>query len=197
MVHNPKNSQKVMSWCLETAIVLIFNTVESIGSRIKHSELGRYLSQSTSDLNISGRQISSMVYDLKRRNYIEIEDGDSVKLTNKAKIKIIDQIASTNNVDGKCRLISFDIPETKRTNRNNFRRAIKRIGFRQVQKSLWVSNRNVSDLVELAIKEYKVSEYVAYFVADRSNIDSHIANILNPKKDIKRDSECVSHGKEE
>lgn len=183
MVHNPKNSQQIMSWCVETAIVLIFNAAESIGASIKHSELGRYFGQSTSDLDISNRQISRMVYDLKRRNYIEISDGDSVRLTNKAKIKIIDQIAGMETEDGKFRLVSFDIPETKRANRNNFRRAIKRIGFKQIQKSLWATEKNVSDLVELAADEYKVSDYVAYFVADRSNIDLHIANILNTKKD--------------
>ena len=119
-----------------------------------------------------------MVYELKKSKYIEIDEGDSVKLTNKAKIKLIDRIADTNINDGKLRLVSFDIPEIKRTNRNNFRRAIKRMGFRQVQKSLWVNNRNVGELVEMAAVEYKVSDYVAYFVAERSNIDHHISDVF-------------------
>lgn len=182
MVHNPKNSQKILVWCLESVLNLVFKAVDHLGTKLSQSELGRYFSQNFGD-DISNKQISQMVYDLKRNKYIHIDSSDSVRLTGKAKLRIIDKISETKDCDGKYRLISFDIPETKKRNRNNFRRAIKRIGFKQVQKSLWVSDRNVADLVDLAIEEYEVDDYVAYFMAERSNIDKYIKKVLAIKKD--------------
>ncbi|MEI8143677.1 MAG: hypothetical protein WCG48_03625 [Candidatus Berkelbacteria bacterium] len=183
MVHNPKNSQKVMAWCLEAAIGLIFKGAEYIGHKISSRNLNNYLSENSTYYDVSQKQINQMVYDLKRRNYISFGEGDSVVLTHKAKIKIIDQVVSSKRRDGKYRFISFDIPESKRLQRDNFRLSIKRMGFRQVQKSLWVSDLNIGDLVESAITEYKVGDYVAYFVAEKSNIDKHIVEILKRQSD--------------
>lgn len=178
MVLNPKNSQKIMGWCIESALNLLFKAIDCAGEKLSQSELGQYFNHNYEG-NISKQQSRQMVYTLKKQKYTELGEGDSVKLTGKAKIRIIDKISNTKTSDGKYRLISFDIPETKRSNRNNFRRAIKRIGFKQVQKSLWVSDRNVVDLVELAIQEYAVDDYVAYFLSDRSNIDAYIKKVLD------------------
>lgn len=183
MVHISKDSNKAVIWCLEFALTLIFKAAEGIGAKLNRSELNQYFAQNCKT-EISNRQISQMVYDLKRKKYIEFGKGDSVKLTEKAKIKIIDKISNTKVRDGKYRLISFDIPEIKKSNRNNFRRAIKRIGFKQVQKSLWVSDRNVGDLVDLAIKEYEVDDYVAYFLSGRSNIDKYLGKTLETKNEV-------------
>jgi len=140
--------------------------------------LSVYLHENVSSPDITNRKLNQTIYDLKRRNYIDFGPSDSVILTNKAKIKIIDKIIKTKKQDGHYRLISFDIPEDKRNNRNNFRRAIKRMGFKQVQKSLWVSKENVGELVEIAANEYKVSQYIAYFIVDKSNIDSHLNKLF-------------------
>lgn len=177
MVHNPKNSSKALLWCLESAIGLIHEAIiGKIG--ISSNGLRKYFRENTRSLDVSDRQISQMVYDLKRREYISFGEGDSVVLTNKAKIKIIDQVVRDERKDGKYRFISFDIPESKRLRRDNFRLAIKRMGFCQVQKSLWVCEYNLGDLVEAAIAEFEVDDYVAYFVADKTNIDDHIQKVL-------------------
>ena len=109
---------------------------------------------------------------------METEGEVSIKLTNKAKIKIIDKIIEGKEKDNKYRFISFDIPERLHYYRDLFRRAIKRMGFRQIQQSLWVTDKNIGDLVEIAAKEYGVEEYVAYIVAETSNIDAHIKQTL-------------------
>lgn len=177
MVLNPKLSQSVVSWCLESALGLIFKAAESIGDKLDQKKARGYFEDYTLNSDVTGIQISQMLYDLKKRKYIEIGEGDSVKLTDKAKIKIIDRIGKTLEIDGKYRLISFDIPESKRANRDAFRRAIKKLGFKQVQKSLWVTNRNVGEYVDIAAKEYKVSDYIAYFVVDKSNIDKYLQKV--------------------
>ncbi len=177
-------SEEAIKWCLETSIGFIFSLFERHNKRVTRDELNRKFQEETAKFKVSNRQASQMMYDLKRRNYIYYGEGDSVVLTDKAKIKIIDKVIQMNRQDGKPRLVSFDIPESKRNNRDKFRLAIKRMGFRQIQKSLWACKYNVGDLVEIAAAEYKVSDYIAYFISEKSNIDTHIAKVLN--KDTKK-----------
>jgi len=134
--------------------------------------------------SISKKQMANMMYHLKKEKYIEVIDvkENSIRLTNKAKIRMIEKIASGEKTDNKKRYISFDIPERLHQNRDNFRRAIKKMGFLQIQQSLWVINKNVGNLVELASCEYGVEDYVAYIVSESSNIEQHVDKTLNKQK---------------
>lgn len=119
------------------------------------------------------RQLSSM----KQRGYLNLVEKNgqkSIEFTNKAKIKILDKIAERKKSDDKLRFVSFDIPEELKQNRNLFRRSIKRLGFKQIQKSLWVVNRNVSDLVEMAAYEFRVEKYIVYIISNKTDIDGLI-----------------------
>jgi DNA-binding transcriptional regulator PaaX len=177
MVINPRNYQKGMTWCVETALGLLFDAINVAGEKISSCQITDYFETQFHGECIDKRRLSRMAYDLKRSKYIEVADGDSVVLTNKARIRIIEKTILESS-DGKFRIVSFDIPESMKVNRNGFRRAIKRMGFVQIQKSLWVTDRNVGDAVELAAVEYKVSDYVAYFVSNVSNIDHHILSAI-------------------
>lgn len=180
----PKQSQKILGWTIETALNLLVELYSSGKTILKQSEITNYFNQYVEGSDISSRRISRVSYELKRQKYIEIDEGDSVRLTDKAKIRVIEKCVAMNPHDKKRRLISFDIPETKRVQRNCFRRAIKKMGFAQIQKSLWVCDRNIGDLVEIAVKEFKVEEYVAYFVVETSNIDKYINKILSQRKTV-------------
>lgn len=121
----------------------------------------------------------------RRKGYIQIvsqNDGQkSIIFTDKLRIVLLESISDRIESDGKYRYVSFDIPEQKRRQRNGFRRAIKKIGFKQVQKSLWVIDKNVGDLVEIAAHKYEVEKYVAYIIGERSDIDDSIGKILYHK----------------
>ncbi|MCX6812118.1 MAG: hypothetical protein NTW79_00630 [Candidatus Berkelbacteria bacterium] len=113
---------------------------------------------------------------LQERGYIEIKsDGKnkSVRLTNKGKIKVLEGKKSKIR-DGKWRILSFDVPREKNKLRDQFRRSIKRIGFKQVQQSLWVSPFINADEIDLIIDELKIREYVAYFIIDKTDIEEHL-----------------------
>lgn len=115
------------------------------------------------------------------RGYLEnaqLGNNCSVRLTNKGKLKLFENTTSTK-VDGKWRLISFDIPEQMRRQRRRFRSTIKRFGFRQVQMSLWACPYEHADKVSLAISEYMIQEYVAYFVVERTDIEIHLRQLFN------------------
>lgn len=127
-------------------------------------------------------EISTWIASLKQRGYIEtkiIKRERCIRLTNKAKIKLLDKISDSLQGDKKFRFVSFDIPEDLRYARNKFRSAIKRMGFIRVQDSLWVINKNVAEFVEMAAYEYKVEKYIAYIISEKSDIDGLIKKMID------------------
>jgi len=116
----------------------------------------------------------------EKEDLIEIKDtieGISIELTNKGKIKCIEN-STDDEVDGKWRMLSFDIPEKFRSKRNQFRRSIKKIGYKQVQKSLWVCPYVRGEQVELIEKELGINQYVAYLLVEKTDIDEYLKKLF-------------------
>jgi len=129
--------------------------------------------------------ISKFLDSLKRRGYIETQkvgESNSLVFTNKAKLSLLESISQKIKTDCKYRYISFDIPENLRRNRNAFRRAIKKLGFAQIQKSLWVIDKNVGELVEIAAYEYGVEKYIIYIISESSDVDGYLKKRLEIDK---------------
>ena len=57
-------------------------------------------------------------------------------------------------------MVIFDIPEEKRIIRNLFRRNLKKWGFKHLQKSVWISKRNVFDKLESYIKDLGIEKWI-------------------------------------
>lgn len=118
---------------------------------------------------------------LEKRGYVKIKIRDkscSVRLTKKGEIKLIEN-NKDNIIDGKWRMISFDIPEKLKNRRNLFRSAIKRIGFRQVQKSLWACPFIKADKIEKIINYYKVKKFVCYLIVEKTDIDYYLKELFS------------------
>jgi len=121
---------------------------------------------------------------LKRSGYIEIKTTDSfssVRLTTKGKIKHLEN-SSDKETDGRLRIISFDIPEDINKTRRQFCRSIKRVGFRRLQKSLWVCPYIKADEIDLIIDELNIKKFVAYFIVEKSNVEKQIEKMFKEKK---------------
>lgn len=169
---NPRKHQKFAVSATVKVLELLFDAASKLKDDIIAQNATDYIDHM--DNSIGRVDISKTIYDLKRRKYIRCE-GDSIILTDKAKMKIVDKITKEIPASRKNHLVSFDIPEEMRRNRNQFRRTLKRIGFIQIQKSLWTIKKDVGELVESAAREHKVHNYVAYFISEKSNIDRFIA----------------------
>ncbi len=121
-------------------------------------------------------RFSDRLKDLEKRGFIEI-NNNSVSITKKGKIRHLEK-SKNNSRDGKWRFLSFDIPEVLRIKRNYFRRSIKRIGYKQVQKSLWACPFVKADEVDLIIDEHNVRNYIAYFVVEKTDIEDHLQKLF-------------------
>ena len=60
---------------------------------------------------------------------------------------------STLHWDGKWRLISFSIPESKRPLRDKFRRQIEGIGLKMILTGLWITPLDISKQIEIEAKK--------------------------------------------
>jgi DNA-binding transcriptional regulator PaaX len=118
-------------------------------------------------------KFTETLHNLNKSGYLKFYRGsDSIEFTAKARLKLIDHAASKIKKDSGFRFVSFDIPEDMRRQRDLFRRTIKRLGFVQIQKSLWAVNKNVGELVDIASHEYGVENYIVYIASNKSDIDT-------------------------
>ncbi len=72
--------------------------------------------------------------------------------------------------EGEVCMVAFDIPEDIANVRRTFRYLLRRAKFRQVQRSVWVSNRDITrELAEL-VKVLRVEKYVRVYLSRRVTI---------------------------
>jgi len=176
-----KDSKKKLKNFTVEVLDFLLNIPDALAYGFNRGGLYRLMRDFPYEQTLTCSKISRIFSNLKNRGYIEVKkhnNQESVIFTNKAKLAIVDKIAKRSDIDGKYYIVSFDIPEKKRIDRNKFRRTIKRLGFRQIQKSLWVANRDFGEYVELAAYEYKVEKYVVYFVTENTNISGIIDKML-------------------
>lgn len=124
------------------------------------------------------RRSRNRIYSLERSGYIKINhQKKSIEFTTKGRIKILENSAN-KSVDGKWRFLSWDIPENLSIKRHQFCRSIRRIGYKQVQRSLWVSPFCESDDVYLIIEELNIRKYVSCITAEKTDIDYDLKNLF-------------------
>lgn len=118
--------------------------------------------------------ISRAIKRLRERGLLEEEREHSgrtiLKLTQKGREEALlrsDEDNAQYNWDGKWRIIIFDIPEDKRLIRDLLRQRLKKWGFAQLQKSVWVTKKDIIQTLRKTIKELEIDEWVFVFEAER------------------------------
>jgi len=69
--------------------------------------------------------------------------------------------------DKKWRVVIFDIPETKKQQRNILRDTLIRIGFWKLQNSVWVYPYDCEELILLLKTDYRLGKEVLYMIVDK------------------------------
>ena len=131
------------------------------------------------------REGISYLYRLEFINKKEIENGlITLLLTEKGKLKALNyQLENIKNKkekwDGKWRLVAFDIPEKYKRGRDALRRKLKKIGFCELQKSVFVTPFNCREEMGLLVKFFNLEKYVRFGVLES------VDNELYLKKNFK------------
>lgn len=90
-----------------------------------------------------------------------------IKLTDEGRDILMLEGGEPEKWDGKWRIVVFDIPESKRLIRNLFRRNLKKWGFKHLQKSVWISKKNVTDQLFNYIKDLGIEKWVWVFESEK------------------------------
>lgn len=88
------------------------------------------------------------------------------------------QIKAPKYWDGLWRMVSFDIPETKKHIRDSFRHYLKKLGFYEFQKSIFVHPYPCDDEIDFLIEFHKARRYVRCFKAQAIDNELHLKSIF-------------------
>lgn len=87
----------------------------------------------------------------------------------------------TRKWDKKWRILIFDIPEYRKSDREHIRYMLYSIGFKQLQKSVWIYPYDCEDLITLLKADLKIGKNVLYIVAEALEYDAVIKEYFNLK----------------
>lgn len=115
------------------------------------------------------KKMYNAMQSLKRGEFLkDIDNSGKYILTFKGKLKTF-KIKSSNVKKRKMAkenylIVFFDIPEQKRKVRDTFRSILINLGFWQLQKSVWLTNYNVSEELKELIKNFNLEKQVYTFL---------------------------------
>lgn len=118
-------------------------------------------------------RFAQLIYYLKKKGYIKIkklEQKQAVILTKKGADKVL-KIRLKNRekkkrADGKWQMVTFDIPEEKRICRDLLRENLQILGYKMLQRSIWVCPYDVLRETEGIIRKYLLDPYVKLFLIE-------------------------------
>ena len=95
---------------------------------------------------------------------------EGVQCAHKASIEEIVSIPKPKEWDGNFRMVIFDIPESKKGRRDDFRGGLLRLGFREIQKSVLCFPYECGEVVMKMVAVCEVVPYVIYMVVNEISI---------------------------
>lgn len=110
--------------------------------------------------------IKRAIYKAREKGFIK--EGFTLTKEGKKRLEnILPKYFGKRKWDGNWYLVIYDIPERKKMLRNILRENLKRLGFGQLQASVWVSPFNFFGEVEGVVKDYGLSPYVILAISDK------------------------------
>ncbi len=135
------------------------------------------------------KQIREAMNTLKRAHFIEyVSDKNgvtTVRITKKGESKLkafaIDLITiqKPKHWDGKWRMVMFDLPIRFSKARNALRFQLKKLGFVQFQKSVWIYPYPCIDEILFILDYYKVGKYVEILEVSSITNDQKLKKYFN------------------
>ncbi|MBI2439270.1 MAG: hypothetical protein HYV45_01560 [Candidatus Moranbacteria bacterium] len=142
--------------------------------------IGHFSRMSKKRKEYSKEKISASFEYLKKKQFIKIikeKNGKvQVKLTNKGKSRLTEysldmlEIRKPKQWDGKWRIFMFDIPAHPKiyhSAREALRSKIKKLGFYQIQKSVWIYPYECEDEILFIAEMFKVQKYIEILTVEK------------------------------
>ncbi len=168
---------KKLKFDLKEKILLSLLAGVAFGCAVTPSQQNRVLREFGKIWSVSSKQISGEVRNLKRsdliKKIIKKRDGTyNIELTEKGKLKALEcrllrkLEIKDKKWDGKWRMLIFDVPERLRHGRDALRWKIKKLGFYELQKSIFVIPYECKKEIDLIVSYFELKPYVHYGVLE-------------------------------
>lgn len=112
-------------------------------------------------------------YENRLIDYREKEDGNVyIVLTKNGQKKALEyqinelKIKKPDKWDGKWRIVIFDIPEKKKKAREVLRAKLKDLGFKELQKSVFVLPYECEDEIDFIVEVFEIRSWVRFLKVD-------------------------------
>ena len=131
--------------------------------------------------------IESSKNQLIKKGFIEFNKRGELRLTKKGKGYLIKQTYLNKlkikkpKWDKKWRVLIFDIPETKRPDRENLRYFLISIGFMKLQDSVWIYPYDCEDLINLIRTDLEIGKDVLYMIVEALENDELVKEFFSLK----------------
>ncbi len=104
---------------------------------------------------------------LRENGLVELISNEQLiyRLSDSGKDKALwtKMIQENENWDGKWRIVIWDIPEKQRAARDLLRNKLKLLGFKQLQRSVWLTKKNCTQALRDFIKQIGIKDWVLVF----------------------------------
>jgi len=136
---------------------------------------------------INEKKLRKEIKELYRSKLVtkkENPDGSyAVVLTEKGKLRVLTYHFKKMRIenkkwDGKWRMVVFDIPEKKRKGRDALRGELKKIGFYELQKSVFVFPYECQDEIDFVIEFFDLRKYVRFGILKSIDNELHLKKIF-------------------
>ena len=81
--------------------------------------------------------------------------------------------------DNAWRIVIFDIPEKKRPYRDYLRKILKRVGFKEMQRSIWVNPYPVPSFLGEILYAVEIKPYIRFITTDSLYNDDDFKKLFN------------------
>ena len=107
----------------------------------------------------------------------------TLSLTSKGKLRALDiKLSNIKNKkikwDSKWRMVAFDIPEKYKRGRNALRQKLKKIGFRELQKSVFITPYECKEEMKALVDYFKLDKYVRFAVLESVDNEGDLKKIF-------------------
>lgn len=115
---------------------------------------------------------------LKNNGYIK-QFGHKIQLTKKGTKKIQylkwkNKKVDIGKWDKKWRILSFDVPESKKRLRENLRRKLRDLNFTRLHDSLWVTPLPIENDIKELLEILEIKYFIRYMVVEKMNFDNDL-----------------------
>ncbi len=114
----------------------------------------------------------------------ENKDGSiTFILTDKGKLKALtykfeEMRIDKKDWDGKWRLVFFDVPEKIRRGRDALRDKIKELGFREIQKSVFIFPYDCKNEIDFIIEFFGMRKHVRFAILEEVDNEKHLKELF-------------------